>query len=160
MAIEVGDTLPRELALNEMRDGKPTTVTVGELVGGRKVVIFAVPGAFTPTCNVQLPGYVDKADALKGKGIDEIICLAVNDAFVMGAWGDASGTSGRVRMVADGNGDFTAALGLTLDGSSFGMGQRSQRYAMVVSDGTVEQLMIETEPGLDLSSADSVLGKL
>ena len=95
MAIEVGDTLPRELALNEMRDGKPTTVTVGELVGGRKVVIFAVPGAFTPTCNVQLPGYVDKADALKGKGIDEIICLAVNDAFVMGAWGDASGTSGR-----------------------------------------------------------------
>ncbi len=160
MAIEVGDTLPRELALNEMRDGKPTTVTVGELVGGRKVVIFAVPGAFTPTCNVQLPGYVDKADALKDKGIDEIICLAVNDAFVMGAWGDASGTNGRVRMVADGNGDFTAALGLTLDGSSFGMGQRSQRYAMVVSDGTVEQLMIETEPGLELSSADSVLAKL
>lgn len=160
MVIQVGDTLPSEITLNEMRDGTPTQVTVGDLVRGRKVVMFAVPGAFTPTCNVQLPGYVDKADALKAKGIDEIICLSVNDAFVMGAWGESSGATGRVRMVADGNGELATVLGLTLDASGFGMGQRSQRYAMVVNDGTVEQIMVETEPGLDVSSAESVLAAL
>jgi peroxiredoxin len=161
MAIKPGDKLPAELKLKEMRDGGPKDVSVGELFGGKKVVLFAVPGAFTPTCSMKhLPGFVEKAADIRRKGVDEIVCLAVNDAFVMGAWGEASGAGGKVRMVADGNGDFTRTLGLELDASGFGMGKRSQRYAMIVDDGTVTQLLVEPGPGLSASSADAVLAKL
>ena len=161
MPIKVGDALPADLKLKEMGDAGPKDVTVGELFKGRKVVLFAVPGAFTPTCSMKhLPGFVEKADAIRAKKVDEIVCLSVNDAFVMGAWGDASQAKGKVRMLADGNGEFTKALGLTLDASGFGMGTRSQRYAMIVKDGRVEQLLVEPGPGLKASSAESVLEKL
>jgi len=118
MAIKPGDRLPPDVKLKEL-DGAPKDVTVGEVFKGKKVVLFAVPGAFTPTCSMKhLPGFVEQAAAIKGKGVDEIICLSVNDAFVMGAWGESSGAKGKVRMLADGNGEFTRAVGLELDASS------------------------------------------
>jgi peroxiredoxin len=161
MAIKVGDSLPADLKLKEMGEGGPKDVSVGEIFKGKKVVLFAVPGAFTPTCSMKhLPGFLEQASALKAKGVDEIVCLSVNDAFVMGAWGNANNAKGKVRMLADGNGDFTKAVGLTLDASGFGMGARSQRYAMIVKDGKVEQLLVEPGPGLSASSAESVLSKL
>ena len=160
MAIKAGDSLPTDIKLKEM-DGGPKDVTVGEVFKGKKVVLFAVPGAFTPTCSMKhLPGFVEQAAAIRGKGVDQIVCLSVNDAFVMGAWGDSSGAKGKVRMLADGNGEFTRALGLELDASGFGMGKRSQRYAMIVKDGKVEHLMVEPGPGLNASSAEAVLQKL
>jgi len=147
--------------LKEIRDGAPRDVTVGELFKGRRVVLFAVPGAFTPTCSMKhLPGFVTDADKIRAKGVDEIVCVSVNDAFVMDAWGKASAAAGKVRMLADGNGDFTRAVGLELDASGFGMGKRSQRYGMVVKDGKVEQLHVEPGPGLNVCSAESMLGKL
>ena len=143
-----------------MRDGRPTAVTTGELFSGKKVVMFAVPGAFTPTCSeAHLPGYVVQADAIKAKGIDDIICVAVNDAFVMGAWGKA-GNADALTMVGDGNGDFTKAIGLEMDGSGFGLGRRSQRYAMVIEDGVVNTLAVEAGGQLDVSSAESILKNL
>jgi peroxiredoxin len=161
MAIKAGDRLPADLKLKEMGDSGPKDVTVGEVFGGKKVVLFAVPGAFTPTCSMKhLPGFVEKAADIRAKGVDEIVCLSVNDAFVMGAWGKSSGAAGKVRMLADGNGEFTKAVGLTLDASGFGMGQRSQRYALVVTDGKVDHVLVEQGPGLSVSSADSVLSKL
>ena len=161
MAIKAGDTLPADVKLMEMGDAGPKQVTVGELTKGRTVVLFAVPGAFTPTCSMKhLPGFVDKAAEIRGKGVDEIICLSVNDAFVMGAWGKEHGAGGKVRMVADGNGDFTRAVGLEMDASGFGMGSRSKRYAMLVKDGKVTELLVEPAGGLNVSSAESVLGKL
>jgi glutaredoxin/glutathione-dependent peroxiredoxin len=161
MAIKAGDTLPADVKLKEMDGGAPKDVTVGEVFKGKKVVVFAVPGAFTPTCSLKhLPGFVEKAAEIKAKGVDEIVCLSVNDAFVMGAWGDASSARGKVRMLADGNGDFTRAVGLELDASGFGMGKRSQRYALIVKDGKVEHVLVEPGPGLNVSSAESVLAKL
>lgn len=161
MAIKVGDTLPMDVKLKEMAGGGPKDVTVGEICRGKKVVIFAVPGAFTPTCSMKhLPGFVEQAEAIRKKGVDEIVCLAVNDAFVMGAWGEQQKATGKVRMLADGNGELTRAVGLELDASGFGMGKRSQRYAMIVNDGKVEQLFVEPGPGLSVSSAESVLSKL
>jgi len=161
MAIKAGDKLPADLKLKELGDGGPKDVTVGELTKGKKVVIFAVPGAFTPTCSMKhLPGFVEQADALRKKGVQEIVCLAVNDAFVMGAWGRDQGAAGKVRMIADGNGEFTRAVGLELDAAGFGMGKRSQRYAMIVNDGTVQEVLVEPGPGLNVSSAESVLSKL
>ena len=161
MAIKAEDSLPADLKLKEMGDGGPKDVTVGDLFKGKKVVLFAVPGAFTPTCSMKhLPGFLEKASAIKAKGVAEIVCLSVNDAFVMGAWGTANNAKGKVRMLADGNGDFTKAIGLTLDASGFGMGARSQRYAMIVKDGKVEHLLVEPGPGLAASSAESVLAKL
>ena len=161
MPIKNGDALPADVKLKEMGDQGPKDVTVGELTKGKKVVFFAVPGAFTPTCSMKhLPGFVEQAGAIKGKGVDEIVCLSVNDAFVMGAWGKDQGAAGKVRMLADGNGELTKALGLELDASGFGMGSRSQRYAMIVKDGKVEQLLVEPGPGLNASSAQSVLEKL
>ena len=161
MVIKAGDTLPADTKLMEMGDAGPKQVTVGELTKGKTVVLFAVPGAFTPTCSMKhLPGFVDKAAEIRGKGVDEIICLSVNDAFVMGAWGKEHGAGGKVRMVADGNGDFTRALGLEMDASGFGMGSRSKRYAMLVKDGKVTELLVEPAGGLNVSSAESVLGKL
>ena len=161
MAIKVGDSLPADIKLKEIGDGGPKDVTVGELFKGKKVEVFAVPGAFTPTCSMKhLPGFLESAQAIKSKGVDEIICLSVNDAFVMGAWGKANNAAGKVRMIADGNGEFTKAIGLSLDASGFGMGLRSQRYAIIVRDGKVTDLFVEPSAGLSVSSAESVLAKL
>ena len=161
MAIKVGDALPGDLKLKEMGESGPKDVSVGELCKGKRVVLFAVPGAFTPTCSMKhLPGFVSGAASLKTKGVDDVVCVSVNDAFVMDAWGKAQGASGKVRMLADGNGEFTRALGLELDASGFGMGKRSQRYAMVVNDCKVEQLHVEPGGGLNVSSCEAVLGKL
>jgi peroxiredoxin len=160
MAIKEGDKVP-DVKVTEMVDGKPTPTTLAEMSAGKRVVVFAVPGAFTPTCSMKhLPGFVEQYDALKKKGADEIACLAVNDAFVMDAWGKSSNAGGKVRMLADGNGELTRALGLGMDATGFGMGQRSQRYAMIVRDGKVEALMVEPGPGLNASSAESVLARL
>ncbi len=161
MAIKVGDTLPFDIKLKEMSEGGPKDVTVGEIFKGKKVVLFAVPGAFTPTCSMKhLPGFVESASRIKAKGIDEIVCVSVNDAFVMGAWGDSQKAAGKVRMLADGNAEFAKALDLTMDASGFGMGLRSKRYAMIVEDGTVKELFVEPGGGLSVSSAESVLAKL
>jgi peroxiredoxin len=160
MALKEGDKVP-DVKLTEMADGRPTQVSLAELSKGKRVVVFAVPGAFTPTCSMKhLPGFVDQNTAIRAKGVDEIVCISVNDTFVMDAWGKQSSAGGKVRMLADGNGDFTRAAGLALDASGFGMGQRSQRYAMILRDGTVEALMPEPGPGLSASSADAVLARL
>lgn len=160
MGIKVGDALP-DVKLKEMGEGGPKDVAIGELTRGKKVVFFAVPGAFTPTCSMKhLPGFVERIGDLKAKGVDEVVCLSVNDPFVMGAWGKDQGAGGKVRMLADGNGEFTRAVGLEMDGSAFGLGKRSQRYAMIVKDGKVSELLVEPGPGLNASSAESVLSKL
>jgi peroxiredoxin len=160
MAIKEGEKLP-DVKLTEMVEGKPSQVSLGELSHGKRIVAFAVPGAFTPTCSMKhLPGFVEQAQAIRGKGVAEVVCISVNDAFVMDAWGKQSQAGGKVRMLADGNGTFTKALGLDFDGSGFGMGQRSQRYAMIVRDGTVEKLFVEPGPGLNVSSAEAVLAAL
>ncbi len=159
MTISVGDKLP-DTKLIKATDNGPEAVQAADYFKGKKVALFSVPGAFTPTCSAKhLPGFVEKAADLKAKGIDEIVCTAVNDAFVMGAWGKASG-SPEVTMLADGNGDFAEALGLTLDGSGFGLGKRGQRFSMVVNDGTVEQLNVEAPGDFKVSSADHMLGQL
>lgn len=159
MTIAVGDTLP-DVKLVKVTEAGPQAVQSSDYFAGRKVALFSVPGAFTPTCSAKhLPGFVDKAGALKAKGVDEIACTAVNDAFVMGAWGKAAG-SADVTMLADGNGDFAKAVGLTMDGSGFGMGTRGQRYSMVVNDGMVEQLNVEAPGDFNLSSAEHMLGQL
>jgi peroxiredoxin len=131
MTIKVGDSVPHAVLTKMTADG-PAPVDTNDLFGGRTVALFAVPGAFTPTCSAKhLPGFIDKADEIGGKGVDEIVCLSVNDAFVMGAWGKSAGAEGKITMLADGNGDFAEALGLTMDGSKFGMGKRSQRYSKI-----------------------------
>ena len=159
MAIKEGDKLP-DATMYVMKDGRPTPITTAELFAGKKAVVFAVPGAFTPTCSqAHLPGFVVNADALKAKGVDEIICLSVNDAFVMDSWGQEKNAE-QLLMVGDGNGEFTRKLGLEMDGSGFGLGTRSQRYAMVVDDGVVKKLAVE-EPGkLDVSKAEAMLEAL
>jgi peroxiredoxin len=160
MAIKEGDKIP-DVKLTEMTDGRPSQVSLAELSKGKRVVVFAVPGAFTPTCSLKhLPGFVDQNAAIRAKGVDEIVCISVNDAFVMDAWGKSSSAPGKVRMLADGNGEFTRAVGLSLDASGFGMGERSQRYAMILRDGKVEAVMPEPGPGLSASSADAVLARL
>jgi peroxiredoxin len=160
MAISVGDRIP-DVTLRTMTEDGPTAVQSGEVLGKGKVVLFAVPGAFTPTCSDHhLPGFVLRADDLAAKGVDTIACLAVNDAFVMGAWGQARGADGKVLMLADGNGEFTAEVGLEMDGSGFGLGTRSQRYAAIIEDGVVTDLAVESAPGLDVSSVESVMGRL
>jgi len=147
MSISVGAKVP-DATFMHMTDKGPQPITTAELFNGKKVVVFAVPGAFTPTCsNQHLPGFVQQADALKKKGIDTIACVSVNDAFVMGAWGKDQQVGSKVLMLADGNGDFTKALGLGLDASGFGMGQRSARYAMIVDNGVVKYLGKEQNPG-------------
>jgi peroxiredoxin len=161
MAIKVGDTLPFDVKLKEMGEKGPQDLSVGDLFKGKKVVLFAVPGAFTPTCSMKhLPGFVEKAAEIRAKGVDEIVCLSVNDAFVMGAWGDQQKAHGKVRMLADGNGDFTKALGLELDAKGFGMGTRAQRFALIAKDGKVQNLFLEGGGGLTVSSAESVLSNL
>ena len=160
MTIKVGDKIP-SATLMQMKDGGPKPVSTDELFKGRKVALFALPGAFTPTCSAKhLPGYVQNAGALKAKGIDAIACLSVNDAFVMGAWGDQQGAGDKVMMLADGNGDFTRALGLEMDASKFGMGKRSQRYSMIVEDGVVKALNVEAPGAFEVSSADHMMALL
>ncbi|HUG44974.1 MAG TPA: peroxiredoxin [Sphingomicrobium sp.] len=159
MTINVGDKIPdAPIAIATSEGPKPTTT--GEYFKGRKVALFAVPGAFTPTCSARhLPSYVDKANGLKEKGIDEIACISVNDPFVMAAWGDKDG-SRDITMIADGNGQFAEAVGLDMDASKFGMGKRSQRYSMIVDDGIVEQLNIEAPGEYRASSAEHMLEQL
>ena len=160
MAIKTGDKVP-SATLMQMKDGGPKPVSTDDLFKGKKVVVFALPGAFTPTCSAKhLPGFIQNAQALKGKGVDAIACVSVNDAFVMGAWGDQQGAGDKVMMLADGNGDFTRAMGLELDGSRFGMGKRSQRYAMVVDNGVVKELNVEEPGAFAVSSAEHVLKQL
>lgn len=159
MAIQEGDRLP-DATLHTMRDGRPTAVTTGELFGGKKVVLFAVPGAFTPTCSqAHLPGYVANADEIKAKGVDSIVCVAVNDAFVMDAWG-ADRNAEELVMAGDGNGEFTAAIGLEMDGRGFGLGTRSERYAMIVDDGVVTKLAVEAPGAFEVSKAEAILEAL
>jgi glutaredoxin/glutathione-dependent peroxiredoxin len=159
MTISVGDRLP-DVPLSIATADGPQPTTSGEFFRGKKVALFAVPGAFTPTCSVRhLPSFVDKAGELKAKGIDEIAGISVNDPFVMAAWNKSDGSED-ITMLADGNGDFAEAVGLTMDGSKFGMGKRSQRYSMVVNDGVVEQLNVEAPGEYSASSAETMLGQL
>lgn len=159
MAIKEGDKLP-DATMYVMKDGKPTPVTTADLFGGKKVVAFAVPGAFTPTCSqAHLPGYVVNADALREKGVDSIVCLSVNDPFVMDSWGQGANADNIV-MVGDGNGEFTSKLGLEMDGSGAGLGTRSQRYAMVVEDGVIKKLAVEAGGKLEVSKAEAILAEL
>ena len=159
MTIAIGDTIPAA-NLMVMGENGPGGVTTSELFDGKKVLLFAVPGAFTPGCSMtHLPGYVAHADQIKAAGIDSIICLSVNDAFVMGAWGEAH-SADQIIMLADGNGELTAALGLELDGSGFGLGTRSQRFAMIIEDGKVTHLNVEEGPGIDVSSAETMMALL
>mgnify|MGYP000051147592 FL=1 len=160
MTIQVGDRLP-SATLTTMTAEGPKPLTTSELCEGKKVVLFAVPGAFTPTCSVQhLPGYVENAQSLKDRGVDAVACVSVNDPFVMGAWGKDREVGEDLMMLSDGNGDFTAAIGLEMDGSGFGLGTRSQRYAMIIDDGVVSTLNVESGPGLDVSSAETILSEL
>lgn len=159
MTISVGDKIPSATLTKVTADG-PDNVSTDDFFAGRTVALFAVPGAFTPTCSAKhLPGYVEKNDALKAKGVDEIACVSVNDAFVMGAWAKSADADG-VTMLADGNGDFANAVGLTMDGSKFGMGQRSQRYSMLVEDGVVKQLNVEAPGEFKVSSAEHLLAEM
>ena len=160
MTIKVGDKIP-SATLMQMKDGGPKPVTTSELFDGKKVVVFALPGAFTPTCSAKhLPGFIQNSDAIHQKGVDTIACLSVNDAFVMGAWGDQQGAGSKVVMLADGNGDFTRQLGLEMDATKFGMGQRSKRYAMIVDNGVVTALNVEEPGAFAVSSAEHVINQL
>ncbi len=160
MTIKVGDKIP-SVKLKQMTAEGMKDVQTDEFFKGKKVVLFALPGAFTPTCSAKhLPGFVEKAGELRAKGVDTIACLSVNDAFVMNAWGKEQKVEGKVQMLADGNGDFTRAVGLELDGSGYGLGKRSQRYAMLVDNGTVKLLNVEKPGAFEVSSAETVLKAL
>jgi peroxiredoxin len=157
MTISVGDRIP-DVQVMTFGAGGPTHVQTADVLGTGKVVLFAVPGAFTPTCSdYHLPSYLIRYDDLKAKGVDSIVCISVNDPFVMGAWGDAQQVGDKVVMLADGNGEFTKAVGLEMDGSGFGLGSRSQRYAAVIEDGVVTALQVEPGAGLSVSAADAIL---
>ena len=160
MTIQKGDRLP-DVPLTIANADGPKPTTSGEYFRGKKVALFAVPGAFTPTCSARhLPSYVEKAQELKAKGVDEIWCISVNDAFVMGAWGRDQKSTGIVRMMADGNAAFSKALGLDADFSKFGMGTRSQRYSMLVEDGVVKQLNVEQPGKFEVSNAETMLSQV
>ena len=160
MTIAIGDRIPATKFVKPSADGL-TPVSSDEFFKGRRVAIFSVPGAFTPTCSAKhLPGFIDNAEALKAKGIDEIACTAVNDAFVMGAWSKSADVTGEVTMLSDGNGDFAKAVGLEMDGTGFGMGMRGQRFSMVVNDGVVEQLNVEAGGEFRVSAAGYMLDQL
>jgi len=159
MPIQSGDRFP-EATFTRMTESGPAPVSSAELFAGKKVVLFGVPGAFTPTCSKKhLPGYVEEADALKAKGVDLIACMSVNDAFVMDAWGKDKNAE-NLLMVGDGNGDFTKAVGLEMDGSGFGLGKRSQRYAMIVENGVVKKLNVEAPGKFEVSSAEAIMKAL
>lgn len=159
MSIRVGDRIPSSV-LRQMADNGPRAVETTEYFAGRKVVLFSVPGAFTPTCSAyHLPGFIEHLDEFSNKGVDAIACMAVNDVFVMHAWGKSANANG-IDMLADGNGEFAEALGLAKDSSAFGMGKRSQRFALVADDGIVTKLMVEAPGEFRVSSAESVLAEL
>lgn len=160
MAIQAGDKVP-EVTLSTMTREGPRAISTSEVFGGKRVVLFAVPGAFTPTCSDHhLPGFIESAEDIRGKGVDLVACTGVNDVFVMDAWAKAREVGDRILMLADGNGDFARAMGLEIDSSRFGMGKRSRRYAAVVDDGVVRKLLLD-EPGkLEASTAESVLAVL
>ena len=160
MTIGVGDRIP-QVTLHKATPEGPQTVSSEDFFRGRRIALFSVPGAFTPTCSVKhLPGFVEKADELKARGIDEIACTAVNDAFVLGAWSASGGADGKVTMLADGNGDFARALGLEMDAAKFGMGLRGKRYSLLADDGVVQQLNVEEPGAFNVSSADYMLERL
>ncbi len=160
MTIKVGDRVP-SAALMQKQDGGPKPVKTDELFAGKKVVVFGLPGAFTPTCSAKhLPGFIQNADAIRRKGVDVIACVSVNDAFVMGAWGEQQGAGDKVMMLADGNGEFAHALGLEMDASRFGMGKRVQRFSMIVEDGVVKALNVEEPGAFSVSSAEHILKQL
>jgi peroxiredoxin len=159
MTIKVGDKLP-DVKLVKATDNGPEAVQSSDYFKGKKVALFSVPGAFTPTCSAKhLPGFVEKADDLKARGVDEIVATSVNDAFVLGAWNKSAGSED-ITMLADGNGDFAEALGLTMDGSGFGLGKRGQRFSMIVEDGVVKELNVEQPGDFSVSSAEHMLGQL
>jgi peroxiredoxin len=160
MSIAKGDKIP-DVEVKTLGPEGPQTVKTGDVLGSGKVVLFAVPGAFTPGCSkIHLPGFVQDADALFGKGVSTIACIAVNDAWVMDAWGKSQGVGDKILMLADGNGDFARAMGLEFDGSGIGLGSRSQRYAAVIEDGVITSLDVESKPGVDVSSCQAVLTRL
>ncbi|ODS00756.1 alkyl hydroperoxide reductase [Methyloceanibacter methanicus] len=161
MTIAEGDMLP-EATFRIMGPNGIEALSAKDVFGGKKVVLFAVPGAFTPTCHLKhMPGFVEAADAFKAKGVDEVVCLAVNDPFVLSAWGEATGAAGKVTILSDGNAEFTKKIGMDFDGGGVGLGTRSKRYAMVVEDGTVKMLRIEENPGVaEVSAAEAILAAL
>ncbi|NJC33414.1 peroxiredoxin [Sphingomonas jejuensis] len=160
MTIKIGDKLPTT-TFTRMSDAGPEQVTTDDYFADKTVALFSVPGAFTPTCSVKhLPGFVEQLDALKAKGVDEVACTSVSDAFVLDAWAKASDAKDKVTMLADGNGEFARAVGLEFDGSKFGMGTRGQRFSMLVEDGMVTQLNVEEPGGYEVSSADYLLKQL
>ena len=160
MTIKVGGKIP-SATLMQMKDGSPKPVKTDELFAGKKVVVFALPGAFTPTCSAKhLPGFIQHAAEIKQKGIDAIACVSVNDVFVMNAWGEQQGAGDKVMMLADGNGELTRALGLEMDASKYGMGKRSQRFSMLVENGVVKQLYVEEPGAVAVSSAEHMLKQL
>lgn len=160
MTIKAGDRIPDVKVMLATADG-PQAAQTGEIFGAGKVALFSVPGAFTPTCSAKhLPGFVQKSGDLAAKGVDKIVCMSVNDAFVMKAWAKDQGADGKVVMLADGNGDFARALGLTMDGKGFGMGERSQRFAAIVDGGVVQKLFVEAPGAFEVSSADHMLSEL
>jgi peroxiredoxin len=160
MSIKAGDRMP-EGKFKVMTESGPKDLTTAELFNGKKVVLFSVPGAFTPTCDAKhLPGFLQQAEALRAKGINTIACMAVNDVFVMNAWGKASNVGGKVMMLADGNGDYARALGLEMDGKGFGMGMRGQRFAVVVDNGVAKQVFVEAPGQFKVSAAEYVLAQL
>ncbi len=160
MSIKAGDRMPAG-KFKVMGDSGPQDLSTAQLFDGKRVVLFSVPGAFTPTCNAKhLPGFLQQAAALQAKGIDTIACMAVNDVFVMNAWGKSANAGDKVRMLADGNGDYAKALGLELDARGYGMGQRGQRFAIIVDNGVASKVLIEAPGEFKLSSAEHVLGEL
>jgi peroxiredoxin len=160
MTIQVGDRLPQATFMTPTPEG-PAPISTDEVFKGKRVALFAVPGAFTPTCSAKhLPGFKEQAEAIKGKGVDTIACVSVNDVFVMKAWAKDQGIGDEILMLADGNGDFTKALGLELNASKFGMGSRSQRYSLIANDGVVEMLNVEAAGEFRVSSADYLLEAL
>ncbi len=160
MTIQIGDTLPKGI-FNIMLDDKPSEIDSGDLFGNKNILLFAVPGAFTPGCSLNhLPGFISNRSELYSKGIDQIVCLAVNDIFVMSAWAKSQNISDEIMMISDGNCDYTKKIGLEIDSTAFGMGIRSRRYALVANDSKITQLFID-EPGkIEVSTAESVLSKL
>jgi peroxiredoxin len=160
MTIKVGDRLPEAEFVTMTADGQQK-ISTSSAFAGKKVVLFAVPGAFTPTCSMNhLPGFVQNADKIRAKGIDSIACTAVNDVHVMNAWSKASGADGKILMLADGNAAFAKAAGLNVDLTKAGMGERSRRYSMIVEDGVVRKLNVEDQPGVNVSGADTILEQL
>jgi glutaredoxin/glutathione-dependent peroxiredoxin len=160
MTIKVGDRIPSMTLVKATPDG-PQPVQTDDYFAGRRVALFSVPGAFTPTCSARhLPGFVERAEELKAKGVDEIACTAVNDAFVLGAWAKSAGAEDKVTMLADGNGEFAEALGLTMDGSKFGLGKRGSRWSAIVEDGVVKELNVEEPGAFSVSSAEFLVGQL